>query len=479
MTDPLAAKAAQLLRTGQDEAAIAAYLQLLANAPSSPDAWFNLGYLQRKTGRYDDALRSYQAALDHGVRCPEEVHVNRAAIFSEYLNRSDLAVGELEAALVLRPGYVHALFNLATIHEDLGDLTTARLRYREALVAAPDNAAALARLAMLDIHAGDPTGAIADLTHALDSRQWHAEDAAELQFARARALDAAGQHAAAFEALTFANMVSCQSARASGFAYDRKRQEALVDALIETFPLEQQAAGEAGDAPIFICGLFRSGSTLVEQILAAHRDVINGGELEILPALIRDRIVSYPSGLRGASIADLNDLRERYLAEKSKLFSDLRRITDKRPDNYLHIGLIKSIFPNAKIVHTHRNVADNLLSIYFLNFQYAVSYGFDLGDIAHWIGQYRRLMAHWKSIYRGDIIDMSYDDLVSAPESVIAHLLQACGLSWDANCLAPERVQNVVRTASVLQVREALHRRASGRAAAYAPFLAAALRQLG
>jgi len=478
MTDSLAAKAAQLLSSGRDEEAIATYLHLLSNAPASPDAWFNLAYLQRRTGRYDDALRSYQAALDHGARSPEEVHVNRAAIFSEYLNRSDLAVRELEAALIVRPGYVHALFNLATIYEDLGDPAAARLRYREVLAAVADHAVALARVAMLDIHAGNAAGAVGDTTHALGRRQWHAEDAAELQFARARALDATGQHAAAFEALTFANTVSREAARSNGFVYDRQRQEALVDALIDTFPLKHQASSEGGNVPIFICGLFRSGSTLVEQILAAHRDVTNGGELEVLPTLIRDRIESYPPALRAASISDLNDLRSRYLAETSKLVPEFRQITDKRPDNFLHIGLIKSLFPEAKIVHSYRDVADNLLSIYFLNFQHAVSYGFDLDDIAHWIGQYRRLMEHWKSVYGSDIIALDYDELVQWPETVVGRLLQACGLPWDANCLAPQLVENVVRTASVLQVREALHRRASGRARGYAPFLADALRQL-
>lgn len=138
-------------------------------------------------------------------------------------------------------------------------------------------------------------------------------------------------------------------------------------------------------------------------------------------------------------------------------------VTDKRPDNFLHVGLIKAMFPEAKIVHTQRDPLDNLLSLHFLHLDPAMPYALDLEDAAHWHGEYRRLMAHWKALYSADIHDVDYDQLVRDPRPVIERLLEFLGLEWEDQCLAFHSGERVVKTASVWQVRQPLYTRSSGR----------------
>jgi hypothetical protein len=168
------------------------------------------------------------------------------------------------------------------------------------------------------------------------------------------------------------------------------------------------------------------------------------------------------------SAARLGELAAHYLAGLAKLFPGVPHVTDKRPDNYLYVGLIKSLFPQAKIVHTTRHPLDNCLSVYFLHLDHSMGYALDLADIAHHYREYRRLMAHWKSLYGADILDFNYDALVRDPRPQVERLLAFCGLDWEERCLLFHRVPNAVKTASALQVREPLYRRASGRWRNYA-----------
>jgi hypothetical protein len=235
-----------------------------------------------------------------------------------------------------------------------------------------------------------------------------------------------------------------------------------VQALIETVRAPEKVEGGAR-SPIFICGLFRSGSTLAERMLGRHSRVTPAGELEIIPALVRSYLQPYPHALAAATTEKIMELRQHYLAELNRIHPGWDIITDKRPDNFLHIGLIKAMFPGARIVHTRRHPLDNFLSIYFLHFAEGVSYGNSLDDIVHWYQQYRRLMAHWHRIYAGDLHDFDYDTAVLDPRAAIADLLEFCGLQWEDACLHPELAEGQVRTASAWQVREPIHRRSSGR----------------
>jgi hypothetical protein len=156
-------------------------------------------------------------------------------------------------------------------------------------------------------------------------------------------------------------------------------------------------------------------------------------------------------------------MRQAYVDGIGALHPSAGIVTDKRPDNFLHIGLIKAIFPAAKIIHTFRDPLDNILSLYFLHLDPSMAYALDLEDAVHWYGQYRRLMSHWRKLYPADILDLNYDALVAEPEPVVRRILDFVGLKWEDGILDFHLADRAVKTASVWQVREPLYRRSSGR----------------
>lgn len=451
--------AAQHRDSGRIAEAIAAYEQALAQRPDLPNSWYNLAWLQRRAGRFEAALVSYAQALVHRVSEPEEVHLNRGVIYADDLARSDAAEAELNRALALNPRFVPALLNLGNLFDDRGDAPSARAAYEQALAIDPANPMALARLAGVADLSG-PDDPLLERLRAGIARG-DAKDRSDLGFALGAALDRLGAYDHAFAAYRAANEASREG---TGIRYHRASHERFVDRLIAAFPAPVRTGpDQRDDAPVFICGMFRSGSTLAEQILARHEAVTPGGELGLLPELIAARLRPYPEAATEMSPETWAELRSAYLAGLRRIHPGTGLVTDKRPDNFLHIGLIKNLFPHARIVHTRRNPADNILSLYFLHLDPNMAYAQDLGDADHWHGQYRRLMAHWRRLYPDDIHDLDYDALVADPRPSIAALLDFLGLAWREECLSFHEAGNAVRTASAAQVREPLYRRSSGR----------------
>lgn len=467
----LLGQASALRRAGRIDEAIAAYERLLAARPDLPESWYNLAWLQRQGRRFGDALESYREALNRGVADPQEAHVNRAVILADHLARPDEAQAELEHALRIDPTYVPALLNLGNLAEDLGNREEARHAYRRALTAAPGSALALARLANVS-SAGDAP--IAELRAALTRDTLPPADRADLGFALARLLDLAGDHGAAFAAATAANTASRESFGPAFTGYDRAEHERLVDRLIAAF--DRPAAARRHDDErqlVFICGMFRSGSTLCEQILGSHSRVSAGGELDLVPAIVARELQPYPEAAANLPQPRVEALRRAYRhgLDERDLWGPV--VTDKRPDNLIHVGLIKMLFPAAKIIRTRRNPLDNIVSLHFLQLSQEMPYALDIEDSAHWLGQQERLAAHWRALYPEDMFELDYDVLVADQRAVVAAMLNFCGLEWEDAVLNFHKAATPVKTASVWQVREQLHARSSGRWRNYAQHLAA------
>lgn len=454
------ALASRLRAAGRAEEAAQAYRRLLAIRPDLPDSWFNLALMERQSGRFEAALKAYDEALRRGVSGPEEAWLNRGVIHADDLGRPDLAEKDLEAALAIAPDWLPALLNLGNLHEDMGRREAAAEAYARALAVAPGHPTALSRAAGLARLTGPDDPVIGALRDAVGRAGLSADDRAELGFALGRALDQVGAFDEAFAAYAAANVAS-RAADPRGAPYDRAGHERFVDSLIAAFPEPAETAAEGDEGPVFICGLFRSGSTLVEQILAGHSRVTGGGELGLVPGLAR-AIAGYPHALATAEPEALSRLRGLYLDGLKTARPGADVVTDKRPDNFLHIGLIKAMFPTARIVHTVREPLDVILSNWFLHLDRSMAHALDLEDLAHWHGQYARLMAHWKALYP-DILDLDYDAMVVEPRPAIERLLAYCGLEWEDGVLDFHKAAAPVRTASVWQVREPLYRRSSGR----------------
>lgn len=469
----LGAAAGRSIAEGRYADAATALRQAVALRPRHADSWFNLGYVLRQSRAYPEALDAYAEALRQSVTAPEAAHVNRAAILSEYMECNQEAEAELRAAIAANPKFLPAWLNLGGLMEDVGKADAAADAYRQALRIAPGNGRARARLAAIHIHKGDTSVAIGDLEQRLQIGADSHDDVGELLFGLGNALDAAGRYRDAFAAIAQANRLNA-AMRPAARQYDRRAQERLVDELIAAFP-ERPVGPAADDGPemLFICGMFRSGSTVTEQLIGRHPLVRIGGELELIPALVRERLAPYPASLRTMTTEQKLAFRNAYLHTVSANFPGACYVTDKRPDNFLHIGLIKMLFPAAQIVHTCRDPLDNILSLYFMNFADGITYSDHLEDSVHYFLQYRRIMDHWIEIFGEDIHTITYDKLVTAPTEVISAAWQALGLPASEIDSPDKKEAAVIRTPSNWKARSAIHGQSSGRWKNYAVELAA------
>jgi tetratricopeptide (TPR) repeat protein len=479
LLDPRLREASMLHRQGRNREAVELFRVALAQSPAPAEIWYEFGYLLRTVGDFTGALDAYGQALARGVSRPEEAHLNRAVIYSDRLRRDEEAAQELDKALALAPNYVPALLNRGNLHEERGERELALAYYKRLLALAPDPGSeyhdlhfeALARSVHLE-----PPASVDDPVFRQLQRASAAVGAqtsmvrANLQFATGKAYEKLGAYDAAFDAFAKANRALLRQAKRP---YDPPRFEHFISALIESFSspstmVSRGASPADGADPLFICGMFRSGSTLVEQILAGHPRVTPGGELDYLMHLAAaGPLAPYPASMRVANPERDRKLADDYRAHLAQLFPNADPngyISDKRPDNFLLIGLIKRMFPEAKIVHTSRHPLDNGLSIYMQHLNPPVApYSCDLDDIGHYYGQYRRLMAHWKTQYPESIYDFDYDAFVAAPKTTLEPLFEFLGLEWDDRYLEFHRLGNTVKTASYWQVRKPLYGDASGR----------------
>ena len=265
------------------------------------------------------------------------------------------------------------------------------------------------------------------------------------------------------------------------------------------------ADADADPTPVFIVGMPRSGTTLVEQCLAAHPAVHGAGELNAVLRLAMEAApragaradplrtggrsmtaasrpgaeTSYPECAHVLPAARIATLGKRYLDHLRTLAPEAARVTDKLPGNYLHLGFIATILPGAKIIHCRRDPLDNGISLYFTDFMVGHEYSNDLRAIGRQIRGMRALMAHWEAVLGGRLLTLDYEALVADPESLTRAMVSHVGLEWDDACLRPHEVARTVRTASAWQVRQPVYRRSAGRAQGYKRFLGSLREALG
>lgn len=461
---------------GRPDDAIAHYRRLLAQHPQLAPAHFNLALLLKRNHQYRDALAAYERAIELGIDNAHQVYSNLGVLYSE-MRRPEDAQRMFRQALAVDDRYLPALFNLAGSLEETGQREEAIGLYERILAIEPRHREALARLA----YARKVTPADSELVERLERAAAEAEGEVPGQealfFALGKARDDLGEYDAAFAAYRRANALG----RKRNPPYDRAAMERFVDDLMGVFSADwiSRRQTDVVRSPIFICGMPRSGSTLVEQILAAHPAVQAGGELEFLPWLLAKHLMPYPQRALDASREDLSEIAGAYADLIAGLFPGAAQVTDKRPDNFLHIGFIAAAFPRARIVHTRRNPVDNCLSVWFQQLGGNLAWATDLEDTGHFYRQYRRLMDHWVNALGSRLYTVDYDRLVAEPREVIAGLLGYLGLEWDDRCLDFRNAAAPVQTASVWQVREALHTGASGRWKNYEGFLDGLKRELG
>jgi tetratricopeptide (TPR) repeat protein len=288
-----------------------------------------------------------------------------------------------------------------------------------------------------------------------------------LHFAAGKALDDLKDYACAMQHFEAANRI-----RQTLSSFDGRRFQGRVDRMMERFTSDlftRHAKMAGGDeTPVLIVGMPRSGTTLVERIVSSHPRVAGGGELVYWNRLG----VAWGDAPIEKLAENAERIRAGYLAVLRGIGPGALRVTDKMPFNFLWIGLVHLLWPNARIIHCRRNPIDTCLSIYVTQFNENFGFASERGDLVFYYRQYLRLMDHWRSVLPSTrLLELDYEDATAAPEETARRLLEFCGLSWDEACLRPERNDGAVRTASVWQARQPIYRSSVERWRNYEPWL--------
>ena len=354
------------------------------------------------------------------------------------------------------------LYDSAVCHFYLNEMDEAATLLERVLTLAPGNGFALYIRSQLRTQTAS-TNHVDHLRNTLMRPQIRRQDAISTYFALAKELEDLGEYQESFAALSEGNRI-----KRSTLAYDVRSDIDAMQKVMTHFSREalaQAAPGEPATGPIFIVGMPRTGTTLVERILGSHADVVSLGELVDFPAemtTLAERAYASagsnePDLLRASLQMDFAELGRNYLKAVQPLAGGRKYFIDKLPFNFRYCGLIHQALPNAKIVHLTRDPLDTCYAVFKTLFINAYHYSYQLDELAQFYVAYRRTMTHWHAVMPGVICDVSYEDLVADPPAQCRRLLDWCGLPWQDDVLDFHRSRVASTTASAAQVRQPIY----------------------
>lgn len=464
--------AGALQRGGDHSAAMALFTELSGQCPDNVGLLLRMGQCALAAERFDIAHGHYQAHLDRcGNGDDALIGLGRALLGQhgavkapEYWREARAAFETVDQA---SPAYPKALLHLAEMAEEDGDFVQAERIYRDVLARDPASIGAMAGLAALRNVGFGPDDA-AMLRTLCDNARAGASTRAKGLKALGKRLDTAGDYAAAFACFAEANEIA-----SAGRCFDAAAHRADIDGIIAYYSPEMLARDHGGsdsDRPIFIIGMPRSGTTLLEQILSGHPEIGSGGEIGFFLSLDRNG-----EALHGRRPLAISDVATRYLAILDRIDDRSAHVVDKMPFNFLHAGMIIAAFPRARIIHCERDPRDIGISCFAESFSDAFPFAWRVEDIAAYIADYRRLMDHWEMAAPGRIAAVRYEALISDPEGVTRSLFERLDIAWDERCVK-RRETSTVRTPSRWQVRQPIYSSSIDRWKHYADFIPALLR---
>lgn len=462
-----------LFRRGQLSGAVQILGKARELSPSSLEARRWLIEVLMQMGQLEDANAEANSFVDDH---PDDARVQALLGICRW-RAGDIGGAEqaFKTALDLDPDHLQAVNGLSVIDASVGRTTQAEARYRRVLELDPDNVDAYGNLSLLG---GDKLSLedAENLARLLARRDLANASRATASFALAQYLRRCGQVETAFEWYRTGNALRRAHFDGLGQRFVLEHHLGFIEARERVFTSgffrARAAFGDTSELPVFIVGMPRSGTTLVEQILAAHPKVYGAGELRDIGTLAIEHLPEiagskqrYPDCLTEVSPAEIGDLATAHLARLQTLADKgAQRVIDKMPFNFMHIGLIRLMFPGARIIHCQRDKRDVGLSCFTSNFTDNHPWTTDLGEIGHYIRAYERMMAHWRAVLGEDaFIELDYETLVAEPEAESRRLVKALGLRWSAKCLKFHESKRPVTTASRAQVRQPVYTRAVGR----------------
>lgn len=456
--------------------AIECFEHALMLDPTHTDAMNNLANLI-KARDLDRAIALYRRVLELQPDASHAAYNLANALLQD--NQHEQARVMFERAIELDSRNHLAHHNLGIVLEQQGRFDAALEHYRVVRSLEPKHTGALARLLSLRTYEpDDETVRHAEAMLAGGLKQ--TQDQVRLHGGLGKHYERRAQYDTAFQHFTAANAVAAENAP----PFEISRVRTYFDRIIATFTRGQfesaRGFGNGTSQPIFIVGLPRTGTTLSEQILANHPAVLATGELPAISRIVRNLWPPYPESITTAGATTLTEaadeyLRELQLAAASHSRRDaaiVPRITDKFPLNFMHLGLIVTLFPNAHIVHCRRHPLDTGISCYSERFALEDDFTTSLQHFGEYYLEYERLMRHWRAVLPTPILELDYENLVTDAASCSRRLIEHCGLEWDEACLAFDTHRGPIQTPSRWQARQSIYRTSVGRWRAYARQLA-------
>jgi tetratricopeptide (TPR) repeat protein len=461
----------------------ASFRRALALKPDFAEALNNLGNVLRARERFEEAAAVYRRAIEVKPGYPD-AHYNLANTLRN-LGRPEEGARHFRKGLELAPRHAEAQLDRGKALQVAGRLEEAKRLFALAIERNPALIEAHKSLVGLLTQEPDPDelALLEDL--ARRERALPQRERILLHFTLARVYELSERYDQAFQSLSKANRLKRRST-----VYDMASELDYVARLKRVFSQElltaKSAAGHLTTVPIFIVGFPRSGTTLTEQILASHPQVHGAGELGFMTELLAELSIDephrlgFPESIAFITEGKLSQLGEAYAARLSALAPDAGSITDKMPDNYFLLGLIRLMLPRAKLLHVQRNPMDTCMSCYATHFTQGHPYAYDLGELGQRYRMYRELMEHWNAVLpKGSMLEVKYEDVIEDLEGQARRILDYCGLPWDDRCLSFHEAERPVETASLAQVRRPVYGASVGRWRAYAKHLGPLMKALG
>jgi tetratricopeptide (TPR) repeat protein len=451
--------------------------------PANPQTFVLLASLRSKRKEHDKARAACERALALDPDHPEALNVLGIIAFDE--GRAEEAILYYRKAVELAPALAHGHANLANALKELGRIDEARAAYQAALRNDPHMT--IAYFGLADLHRftpGDPVlAAMERIAEPIAARGGDVQ--IELHFALGKAYADLEQYERSFRHLLAGN-----SSKRREVDYDERRMFDLFARIRDVFSAEllrrKAGAGDTSQAPVLIVGMPRSGTTLIEQILASHPKVFGADELRDLPEVIAAHCdlapvpAAYPECIRDMPGETLARIGAAYAARLRRRAPAAERITDKMPANLLHLGLVHLALPNARIVHVRRDPIDTCWSCYARLFGGEQPFAYDLGELGRYYRRYQALMANWRAVLPpGAMLEVDYEQVVDDLEQQARRIVAYCGLAWDDACLRFYETRRRVHTASAAQVRQPIYRSSIGRWRPYRQWLGPLLDELG
>jgi Flp pilus assembly protein TadD len=445
--------------------------------PDFPEALSNYGLVLKSLGRLEEALAALDKALAIKPGMVEGLN-NRGIILSD-LNRLEEALASYDKALEIRADFAESWSNRGLALQYLGRLKEARDSLSRSLMLDPARAKIYLDYADVAPVTPDDPHLAAMAAMRMEQPNLSDSDRMYLDFALAKSYEDLKERERSFAHLMSANalkraQITYDEAAALDF-FERIKARFTAQLLRE---IESLGGGNPARTPIFIIGMMRSGSTLVEQILASHPQIHGGGELTLFSDAVNQVQIPpiaplpYPEFAARLDAASLADIAARYLTRLTALAPDAPHVTDKLLPNFFYAGLIHLALPHAPIIHTVRDPLDNCISCFSKLFIEDQNHTYDLAELGRYYRAYEKLMVHWATVLPpGRMLEVRYEELVGDVEGQARRIIAHCGLEWDARCLSFHTIDRPVRTASVSQVRQPIYRHAMGRARAYEAFL--------